>query len=726
MPKAIVFALVAAGAFTLFARSLGLLVQTTALGQSAGLKESWRQRFESLAVFFFGQRKVAEERKSWHHLAIFWGFWILQIGLVEMMLNGLTDHAFNLGFILGAQGYAWLQTLVDVGNLIVISAIVYAMIRRLVFKPPFVPVSLDAMLILSGIFLLCSTHFFHSATHMAVVGHIEPGAIVSQFIGTAAGLFQIDAAGQLQANIDIHKAVLAGEVNWWGHMLLFFGFLNYLPFSKHIHLLGAAPNILLRPQGQRGVLPKAKLFTAEPDDPEAEPIFENWGVGRIEDFSWKSLLDNYSCTECARCTTYCPAFATDKPLSPMHLIHDLKDELKQRGSALVQIKKCGAKLPKAGESLDLENLPEHAPKDKLGELKKMLEGMPPLVGGRIKDETLWACTTCGACQEVCPVFIDHPLKIMQMRQHIVLNDESGRTPAEAARVITNITQGQGNPWNLPASQRMSWATDLHVPSIEDNPGAEYLFFVGCAGSYDDNAKKTTRALVRILQAADVDFAVLGEQEKCTGDTVRRLGDEMNFQMMAQEQVNLLNELKIRKVVTSCPHCFHVIKNEYPLFGGNYEVIHHSQLIAHLLKTSKLKVDSALSKKVTYHDSCYLGRWNGVYEEPRDSISRALGKGGSYVELPRNREHGFCCGAGGGRMWFEEDPTKRVNVNRAKEVVEAGVDVVAVGCPFCKTMISDGVKHFNKDESVEVLDLAQIIADALPPQSPNQDQVNTER
>jgi Fe-S oxidoreductase len=495
-------------------------------------------------------------------------------------------------------------------------------------------------------------------------------------------------------------------------MVIILSFLNYLPFSKHIHVIWSGPNILLRKRDQKGVMPKLQLFDGDADDPDADPLFENWGVGRIEDFDWKSLIDNYSCTECARCTTYCPAFATDKPLSPMHLIHDLKDEMKDRGAKLLELKKCGAPLPKAMPDEEEPELPEGADKDKIAEITKMLEDSEPLVGGRIKDETLWACTTCGACQEVCPVFIDHPLKILQMRSHIVLNDETGRTPGEATRVIQNITAGQGNPWNAAADERMAWAKGLDVPTLADKPGAEYLFFVGCSGAYDDAAKKTTRALIKVLHAAKVDFAVLGDGEMCTGDTVRRLGAEMDFQMMAQAQVEAMNEAKVKKVITQCPHCFHTIKNEYPQFGGNFEVIHHSELIAHLMQTRKLVVEAPLAKKFTYHDSCYLGRWNQIYDQPRDVIARAVQGEGSMVELDRNREHGFCCGAGGGRMWMEEEPEKRVNVNRAKEIVDAGVDAVAVGCPFCKTMISDGIKHFDKEDDIEVLDIAEVVASTL--------------
>jgi Fe-S oxidoreductase len=391
----------------------------------------------------------------------------------------------------------------------------------------------------------------------------------------------------------------------------------------------------------------------------------------------------------------------------MHLIHDLKDEMtKYRGKLLVQLKKAG------GSTRDDVEPPAGANKDLIARIKSDLSALPPLVGGRVKDETLWACTTCGACQEVCPVFIDHPLKILQMRQHIVLNDESGRTPGEVTRVIGNIS-GAGNPWSLNQDDRMKWAEGLDVKTIEDEPNAEYLLFVGCAGAFDDSAKKTTRALVKILHAANVKFAVLGKREKCSGDPVRRLGAEMDYQTMAKENVDMFNEVGVKKVIASCPHCFHTIKNEYPQFGGNYEVIHHSQLIGHLLAAGKLTVDTPSDKKFTYHDSCYIGRWNGVYDAPRDILAATVKGKGSFSELGRNKAHGFCCGAGGGRMWMEEEPDKRVNINRAKEVATSGANAVAVACPFCNTMLSDGLKHLGKDDEIAVVDLAVAVAATLP-------------
>ena len=704
--KQLAFIAVFAFACGLFFYNLMHFAKIAMLGREAGLKETTGERINSLLKFFFGQRKVMEEKRSYHHLLIYWGFLVLTIASVDMFMTGLLGAWFDLGVVLGDTLYYWVKYVIDVANLIVLGAITYAMVRRIFIRPNFVPLNLDAMLILGAIMLLVISHFGHHAAHMSAVGSYLGSNPVSAVFGKLLGLH--NGAAPFVNHVDPETGHVIAEVFWWVHVGILLAFLNYLPFSKHIHVLGSGPNIFfrIRDRGRRSAIPKAKLFDGDSDDPDAEPLFDNWGVGNIEHFTWKSLLDNYSCTECARCTSYCPAFATEKPLSPMHLIHDLKDEMKERGKLLL-------KLQKAGGSTDEEaELPEGADKDLIEKIRGELSAMPDLVGGRVKDETLWACTTCGACQEVCPVFIDHPLKIIQMRQHIVLNDETGRTPGEVTRLISNVS-GAGNPWSLSNNDRMKWAEGLDVPLIDDNPDAEYLLFVGCAGAFDDNAKKTTRALVKVLKAAGVSFAVLGKGEKCTGDPIRRVGAEMDFQMLAQENVDMFNEAQVKKVIASCPHCFNTIKNEYPQFGGEYEVIHHSQLIAHLLSAGKLKVDGPLAKNITYHDSCYIGRWNEVYDAPRDAIKAAIRGKGSYRELDRNREHGFCCGAGGGRMWMEEEPEKRVNINRTKEIAESGVDAVAVACPFCNTMVSDGLKALGKEEAIEVMDIAQVLAATLP-------------
>ena len=456
-------------------------------------------------------------------------------------------------------------------------AIGYGFFRRLVIKPRLIPMSLDAGIILSAIAGLMITHFFFHGFHMVVGGH-----------GRRRGAGLVGGGRLVRRHAAGAGAHGRPRRFWWAHICLGLAFLNYVPYSKHIHILGALPNIFFRNLGQRGVMPKLNL--------EDE---NDWGVGKIEQFTQKSLMDQYACTECARCSNFCPAFNTDKPLSPMHLIHDLRDEMIERGDAQARSKierswRSGSGTQRARpDGRDAAPMRHRAARSTLLEAASYDE-LPPMVGGRIKDETLWACTTCGACQEVCPVFIDHPLKILQMRTHLVLTES--RMPAELARTFTNLEKNS-NPWGIAAEKRMEWAEGLDVPTVETNPNPEYLLFVGCAGAFDDRIKKTMRALVEVLHAAEVSFAVLGETEQCVGDPARRAGNEYLFQTQAEANVTAINDAKIRKVIASCPHCFHTIKNEYPQFGGKYEVIHHSQLLAHLLAEKKLTIEHPVAQKL---------------------------------------------------------------------------------------------------------------------------------
>ena len=495
-------------------------------------------------------------------------------------------------------------------------------------------------------------------------------------------------------------------IGYWLHILIILTFLNYLPYSKHIHLLGALPNIFTRNLSKRTMdLPKLNL--------EDE---NQWGVGRYEQFSWKSLLDTYACTECARCSNYCPAYNTGKNLSPMQLIHDIRYEMLDRVALRDAIADAKTSVDNLSEYAARSGLdqPGHEHPDlvsaraELVALEKREATMPRMTGGRVAEDTLWACTTCGACQEVCPVFIEHPMKIIQMRQNLVLEQE--KVPGELARAFKNIER-QSNPWGIANDKRMEWAEGLDVPTIEDHPDPEYLLWVGCAGAFDARIVKQTRAMVRVLREAKVDFAVLGHQEGCTGDPARRAGNEMLFQMLAEQNVETMKSANVKKVVTSCPHCLHTLRHDYPQFGGDFEVIHHTQLISHLIDTQKLTVGGSPVDTVTYHDSCYLGRWNQEFDAPRD-VLEALKPAGGVTELVRSKRHGFCCGAGGGRMFMEEHEGERVNFNRTDEILATEVDAVAVACPFCNIMITDGVKQRNKDEQVKVLDIAELVAQSF--------------
>ena len=697
----VLFILLLAASVAFFARTIWLFGRAVATGTADPRPriDDLPGRLADVGIYFFGQKKVAEEgpqhRTSKHHLFIFWGFLIITIATVDIIVSSAipgVSLALLPGFL-----YKPLYGLIDVFNAIVLAMIIWAVIRRTLVKPRLIPMNLDAGLILGAIGSLMVTHFIYHGYEIATV--VSAGGEGRAWMPIS------NALGQALAPVSVEAGHRGAQLGYWLHVLVLLTFLNYLPYSKHIHLLGALPNIFTRNRSDRRMdLPKLNL--------EDE---NQWGVGRYEQFSWKSLLDTYACTECARCTNYCPAYNTGKNLSPMQLVHDIRYEMLDRvvlrdkiAAAEKNVTNLEQYAKEHGED-DAHPSPDLVfAREELTSFKAELEGMAKMTGGRIQEDTLWACTTCGACQEVCPVFIEHPLKILQMRQNLVLEQE--KTPGELQRTYRNIER-QSNPWGIANDQRMDWAKDLEVPLIEDNPDPEYILWVGCAGAFDNRIIKQTRAMVKVLNAAGVDYAVLGHNEACTGDPARRTGNEMMFQMLAEQNVETLKSVNAKKVVTSCPHCLHTLKHDYPQFGGNFEVVHHTQLIDHLYKTNRLRSEQAPVAKITYHDSCYLGRWNREFDAPRNVIEK-VGVA-NVVELTRNKRHGFCCGAGGGRMFMEEHEGQRVNFNRADEIIDAGVEAVAVACPFCNIMLTDGMKQRNVEDKVQVLDVAELVAQSLP-------------
>jgi len=636
-------------------------------------------RFGDVLLYFFFQKSVAREWASRHHLLIFWGFLIITVGTLELMVKGLFP-SFSYAMILGHTLDGAFKALLDWTNAVVLAIMLYAYFRRIVLRPKLIPLSGDAALILGMISLLCITHFVMHGAGIAG-GAPEPALHVSTVVAGFFGQLSPETAGTLVT------------VNFWVHMLIVLFFLNYIPYSKHIHLIGAFPNIALRKRGQKGVLAKLDL--------EDE---KQWGVSCYERFSWKSLLDTYACTECARCSTNCPAWNTDKPLSPMALIHDVRDEMRVRGAKLIQL--TPGVDPTAGDGETPEGAPKPSERDQA--ILKELGEAPPLVGGRVKDETLWSCVTCGACEAVCPVFIEHPEKIIQMRTHLVLAES--RMPSELARMFKGLENNQ-NPWGIGSDKRMDWAEGLEVPVMAEKGSAEYLVWIGCAGSFDDRAKKISRTWVQLLQRAGVDFAVLGLEEGCTGDAARRAGNEFLFQMMAEQNIETFKGYNVKKILVTCPHCYHSFKNEYPAFGGNYEVIHHTQFLQQLIAEGKLKPTQKQGGLMTYHDSCYLGRWNEIYQPPRELLAGVAKQ--APVEMAHTGYKSFCCGAGGGRMWMEE-AAPRINTRRTEEALATGASTIATACPFCMVMLTDGIKAADKEDQVKVLDILEVIDAALPP------------
>jgi len=695
------FILLLAAAVAFFARTMWLFGKAlaTPTPEPRTRLDDLPGRLMDVGIYFFGQKKVAEEgpghRTSKHHLFIFWGFLIITIATVDVVVSSAIP-GLSLA-LLPSFLYQPLYGLIDVFNGIVLLMILWAIARRTLVKPRLIPMNLDAGLILGAIGALMVTHF--------ILHGYEIAAELGAGHGGRAYMPISNALGHAFAPLSEASAHRGAQMSYWLHVLVLLTFLNYLPYSKHIHLLGALPNIFARNRSQRRMdLPKINL--------EDE---KQWGVGNYEQFSWKSLLDTYACTECARCTNYCPAYNTGKNLSPMQLVHDIRYEMLDRVAIKGKIEDKQSEIAGLEEYAKANGYDDAHPhpdlvyaRDELAGMKKQLDSMPKMTGGRIAEDTLWACTTCGACQEVCPVFIEHPLKILQMRQNLVLEQE--KTPKELQTTFRNMER-QSNPWGMGNDTRMDWAQDLQVPTIEENPDPEYILWVGCAGAFDARIKKQTRAMIKVLNTAGVDYAVLGHNEACTGDPARRAGNEMLFQMLAEQNVETLKQANAKKVVTSCPHCLHTLRHDYPQFGGNFEVVHHTQLIDHLYKTERLKsTEASPVAKVTYHDSCYLGRWNGEFDAPRDVI-KAVGVP-NVVEMARSKRHGFCCGAGGGRMFMEEHG-ERVNVNRTDEIIEADVEAVAVACPFCNIMLTDGMKARDVEEKIQVLDIAELVAQSIP-------------
>ncbi|MBL7260763.1 (Fe-S)-binding protein [Paractinoplanes lichenicola] len=438
------------------------------------------------------------------------------------------------------------------------------------------------------------------------------------------------------------------------------------------------------------------------DFEEADPEKDQFGVAQVEQFTWKGLLDFSTCTECGRCQSQCPAWNTAKPLSPKLLVLSLRDHAYAKAPYLLG----GGGKDLTGEEKATEAQLAHM------DVLALAEGNRPLIGtedeqGVIDPDVLWSCTTCGACVEQCPVDIEHVDHIVDMRRYQVLIESS--FPSEAGVMLRNL-ENKGNPWGAPQNTREDWTKglDFEVPRVGETDDFEYLFWVGCAGAFEDRAKKTTRAVAKLLHEAGVNYAILGEGETCTGDPARRIGNEFVFQMLAQQNVETLQEANVKKIVATCPHCFNTLGNEYEQLGLKVEVVHHTQLLQHLVATGKLTPVQPIEGDVTYHDPCYLGRHNRVFDAPRE----VLGSAANLVEMPRNSERSFCCGAGGARMWMEEKIGKRINVERTEEALATGAKTIAVGCPFCYTMIGDGVTGKGEQENVEVVDVATVLLRSL--------------
>jgi len=656
--KSVSMAVALIGGFSLFfirVKNLVLIMQSV---QGKTLFELNRifDRIKLLFTDVLGQSNVRRKpMPGWAHTLIFFGFLAVQPHSLELMIRGVFPGFHVALWIPGLYG-AYLF-IADILAFLVLIGLGYALYRRLFIKPKYLTDLLDARLIILFTAVIIITFQLINAFLIipSIGGNNFDYARYLVFSKVVYHIFNLSALSDGGSRTGF-------EICYWVHILTILGFLIYIPGSKHLHLLAAVPNVFLKPLDR----PKAMIKT-DIEDEEAE----SFGLGKICDLNWKQVLDLYACTECGRCEEQCPADTTGKPLSPKRIIHDAKIDLFSQESAII------AKNVEAVEPLLRENSP-------------------------ISDDVLWSCTTCRACEDICPVNIQHLDIILEARKYQVLMES--KFPPEMQETFTNL-ENQSNPWGFGNDTRADWAKGLDVPLMTDNPETDILYFVGCAGSFDDRGKRIAQAMARVLKKAGVNFAILGEEEHCNGDVARRAGNEYLAQTMIAENVEILNQYKPRRILTACPHCYNTIKNEFPQFGAKYDVIHHTEFFLELIQQGRLRSNGTLMDRLTFHDSCYLGRWNGIMDAPRDLLL-SINSGRKLVEMERNRTEGFCCGAGGARMFMEETIGKRINHERAQEVIATGAAQVAAACPFCITMLSDGIADNNG--KVEVKDIAEIV------------------
>ena len=614
------------------------------------------------------------------HILIFFGFLVLLLRSLILWGRGF-DESFNMWLFASDQPlghiYAFLKDVFAV--LVILGALVfvyYRMVKRL----GRMTLSTEGLIIIWIIVVMMVADIFYDGADIVRHARAEtPAAAVAFNMAEPAGSF----AALMVQNLPDGALNCVRHAGFWIHAALVLIFLNLLPYSKHFHVITAIPNVYTQDLNPPGRLPPLVDIDGMLEREET------LGIKRINQFSWKAILDFYTCTECGRCTEQCPAASTGKKLSPKQLTLDLRDFLYDHEKELVAAKAAGN-----GEAAAEGDVPEQ---DK------------DLVDGVIDPEVLWACTSCRACEQECPVFISYVDKIVDMRRYLV--QERGEFPNELQAAFRCL-ESSANPWGFPSDERDKWAEGLGVKTLAEHPDAKILFWVGCAPAFDERAKKVTRATARLMQMAGVDFATLGNEEQCTGDLARRAGNEYLFQMYAQANVETLNGYGVnkKKIVTTCPHCLNTLAHEYPDFGGHYEVIHHTTFLADLVRQGKIKPTKPINQRVVYHDSCYLGRYNQVYDAPRD-VLRSI-PGISVVEPTATRDRGMCCGAGGAQMFKEEEEGKERIANvRTLQLLDTNPDTISSACPFCQRMLIDGLAD-NEKEDMPQMDIAELLLESV--------------
>ncbi|MBM6616785.1 (Fe-S)-binding protein [Bacillus suaedaesalsae] len=686
----IAFLLVTAYAVHLFVYLIQTRLAYIKLGKKVEFDGKLKERMEKIWVNVFGQKKLLKDKKSGIiHVMFFYGFILVQFGAIDFIWKGLVPGShLPLGPLY--PGFTFFQEII---SLMILIAVVWAFYRRYVEKLVRLKRGFKSGLVLLFIGGLMLSVLFGNGMGIVWHGHeltwSEP--IASSFAFLLSGIGET-------------ASIVLFYVAWWIHLLFLLTFLVYVPQSKHAHLIAGPANVFFNRLSRPGKLEKIDF---------EDETQESFGVGKIEDFTQSQLIDLYACVECGRCTNMCPATGTGKMLSPMDLILKLRDHLTNTGAAVtsrtpwvpavafsntqgnqIAMMASGKGVEESAGALDMYS--------------------PSLIGEVITEEEIWACTTCRNCEDQCPVMNEHVDKIIDLRRYLVLTE--GKMDADAQRAMTNIER-QGNPWGLNRKEREDWRTareDVVVPTVKElskqGEEFEYLFWVGSMGSYDNRSQKIALSFAKLLNEAGVKFAILGNKEKNSGDTPRRLGNEFLFQELATKNIEEFEKNEVKKIVTIDPHAYNIFKNEYPDFGLEAEVYHHTELLAELVRDGRLKPKYAVNETITFHDSCYLGRYNEVYDPPREILKAITGV--KLVEMERNRETGMCCGAGGGLMWMEEHSGTRINVARTEQALAVNPSVISSGCPYCLTMISDGTKAKEVEDKVQTLDVVEILEKAV--------------
>ena len=637
------------------------------LGRPADRFDQPLRRIFGAMPLIFGQRKVLQrvsvsrDRSGLAHFFIFWGFLSFTVSYVVFIFGDAAWPQFS-ETVLTDTGIRVVAIYLDLLAALFLFVLAWAVIRRWVATPRRLSFDLtqkwESAIILLLIAALMLLSILAESMYVASGGG---GPTSAAIIGSALG----NSLSGTGLSPELASALHA--VSWWAHVAIILGFAVYIPLSKHIHLIGAPLSFVFRSLEPPGTLPT-------PLDLETAEVF---GAANVRDFTQKQLLDGYACAVCGRCTEACPANISGKTLSPMHIAENLKEHLLEVGPSIANGN---------GEHADAK----------------------PLIGPWIGQEALWDCLTCGACVQECPVGVEHIDMIVDMRRNLTM--EQAQIPESGMNALMSMEQ-RGHPWRGTTYTRTDWAEGLDVPTLAQHPTAEVLFWVGCTAALEKRSQSVARSMASVLKRAGVDFAILGDEEGCTGDPARRMGNEYLYQIMAQQNIETFTRYDVKKIVTICPHCFNTIKNEYPHLGGNYQVLHYSEFVADLIADGKLKPLVTIDTILTYHDSCYLGRHNGVYDAPRE-IAEAI-PGLQLREMEKCRDRAFCCGAGGGHMWMDESRGRRINHIRTDQVLETGADTVGVSCPFCLQMFEEGIQSSESAPSgTRAKDLLELLEESL--------------